>query len=104
MKFSSTTRQQREYGEFEEKLKHSVYLDNLSPLVRIPILKTTLGKFGVVVCIDRTFSQHSDQRLNVLWTCVSRGSSWQFQTTNQEYWLCIQIHVFARIQIVNHPF
>lgn len=59
MEHSSTTQQQREYAEFEEKLKRTVYLDNLSPLVTIPILKTALGQFGVVIsaqilpnCVD----------------------------------------------------
>lgn len=49
MERSSTTQQQREYADFQQKLKRTVYLDNLSPLVTIPIVKTALGQFGVVV-------------------------------------------------------
>jgi hypothetical protein len=49
MERSSTTQQQRECADFEEKLKRTVYLDSLSPLVTVPILKTALGQFGVVV-------------------------------------------------------
>eukprot|EP01018_Ginkgo_biloba_P010879 Gb_17103 [translate_table: standard] len=42
-------RQQKDYAAFEEKVKRTVYLDNLSPLVTVPILKTALGQFGTVV-------------------------------------------------------
>eukprot|EP01018_Ginkgo_biloba_P020568 Gb_03270 [translate_table: standard] len=43
------TQQHKEYAAFEQKVKCTVYLDNLSPLVTVPILKTALGQFGTVV-------------------------------------------------------
>lgn len=49
MEQSSTTQHLKECADFEEKLKRTVYLDSLSPLVTIPILRTALGQFGVVV-------------------------------------------------------
>ncbi|GLJ16779.1 hypothetical protein SUGI_0288940 [Cryptomeria japonica] len=44
----SLREQEEEYATFKEKVKRTVYLDNLSPLVTIPILKNALGQFGVV--------------------------------------------------------
>ncbi|GLJ16789.1 hypothetical protein SUGI_0289160 [Cryptomeria japonica] len=45
----SLRKQQEEYTAFEEKVKRTVYLDNLSPLVSIPILRNGLGQFGEVL-------------------------------------------------------
>ncbi|KAG9444758.1 hypothetical protein H6P81_016098 [Aristolochia fimbriata] len=39
----------KEYAEFEEKVKRTVYLDNLGPQVTASVLKTALGQFGNVI-------------------------------------------------------
>ena len=48
-KNKSMTQEQRDYAAFEEKVKRTVYLDNLSPQVTVPILNTALGQFGKVL-------------------------------------------------------
>ncbi|XP_068660243.1 ASI1-immunoprecipitated protein 1-like isoform X2 [Aristolochia californica] len=39
----------KEYTEFEEKVRRTVYLDNLGPQVTNSVLKTALGQFGNVI-------------------------------------------------------
>ncbi|KAH9330506.1 hypothetical protein KI387_002614, partial [Taxus chinensis] len=46
---NSLRQQQKEYADFNEKVKRTVFVDNLSPLITIPILKNALGQFGAVV-------------------------------------------------------
>ncbi|KAI3869772.1 hypothetical protein MKW98_030953 [Papaver atlanticum] len=41
-----------EYVAFEEKVKRSVYIDNLSPQVTDAVLKTALGQFGTVESVQ----------------------------------------------------
>ncbi|RZC74343.1 hypothetical protein C5167_049816 [Papaver somniferum] len=41
-----------EYAAFEEKVKRTVYIDNLSPLVTDAVLKTALGQFGTVESVQ----------------------------------------------------
>ncbi|XP_077248848.1 uncharacterized protein LOC143888344 isoform X3 [Tasmannia lanceolata] len=43
---------QNEYATFEEKMRKTVYLDNLSPEVTIPVLRTALGQFGIVTNVQ----------------------------------------------------
>eukprot|EP00252_Welwitschia_mirabilis_P013274 TRINITY_DN2925_c0_g1_i1.p1 TRINITY_DN2925_c0_g1~~TRINITY_DN2925_c0_g1_i1.p1 ORF type:complete len:206 (-),score=55.78 TRINITY_DN2925_c0_g1_i1:227-844(-) len=38
-----------EYRDFEEKVKRTVYIDNLTPSVTVPILKKALEQFGTVI-------------------------------------------------------
>jgi len=54
------TQQQKDYADFQEKLKRTVCLDNLAPVVTLPILKTALGQFGVVV--DAQILPNSDPK------------------------------------------
>ncbi|XP_077240111.1 ASI1-immunoprecipitated protein 1-like [Tasmannia lanceolata] len=42
----------KEYAEFAEKMRRTVYLDNLSPQVTVAILKTALGQFGNVTNVQ----------------------------------------------------
>ncbi|CAA6662386.1 unnamed protein product [Spirodela intermedia] len=37
------------YKEFMEKVKRTVFIDYLSPMVTVPILKTAIGQFGNVL-------------------------------------------------------
>ena len=37
-----------EYAAFEEKVRRSVYLDNLSPKVTEPIVNKAISQFGIV--------------------------------------------------------
>lgn len=37
------------YGEFMEKVKRTVFIDYLSPVVTVPVLKTAIGQFGNVL-------------------------------------------------------
>lgn len=39
---------QADYATFQEKVKRTVYLDNLSPQVTEPVVRTALGQFGNV--------------------------------------------------------
>lgn len=41
-----------EYAAFEDKVKHTVYIDNLSPHVTESVLRTALDQFGTVVNIQ----------------------------------------------------
>lgn len=41
-----------EYAAFEEKVKRTVYIDNLSPQVTEAVLKTALNQFGNVVSVQ----------------------------------------------------
>ncbi|XP_058088309.1 uncharacterized protein LOC131235183 [Magnolia sinica] len=43
------TSTQNEYSAFEDKVRRTVFLDNLSPQVTLSVLKTALGQFGNVV-------------------------------------------------------
>lgn len=43
---ASTT--ETEYAAFLEKVKRTVYVDNLSPQVTEPVLRTALDQFGMV--------------------------------------------------------
>ncbi|XP_023514768.1 uncharacterized protein LOC111778981 [Cucurbita pepo subsp. pepo] len=40
-----------QYAKFEEKVKRTVYVDNLSPQVTEPVLRTALDQFGTVVSV-----------------------------------------------------
>ncbi|XP_072971605.1 ASI1-immunoprecipitated protein 1-like [Typha angustifolia] len=40
------------YAEFEEKVKRTVLLDNLSPQVTTSVIKTALDQFGAVVSVE----------------------------------------------------
>ncbi|KDP43832.1 hypothetical protein JCGZ_20842 [Jatropha curcas] len=40
---------QEEYAAFEEKVKRTVYIDNLSPQVTEAVLKSALNQFGIVL-------------------------------------------------------
>ncbi|OVA18705.1 RNA recognition motif domain [Macleaya cordata] len=42
----------KEYAAFEEKVKRTVYIDNLSPQVTEAVLKTALGQFGSVTNVQ----------------------------------------------------
>ncbi|KAJ9671170.1 hypothetical protein PVL29_027245 [Vitis rotundifolia] len=42
---------QNEYALFEQKVKRTVYIDNISPQVTDAVLKTALNQFGTVVSI-----------------------------------------------------
>ncbi|XP_058088215.1 uncharacterized protein LOC131235105 [Magnolia sinica] len=43
------TSTQNEYAAFEDKVRRTVFIDNLSPQVTTSVLKTALGQFGNVV-------------------------------------------------------
>ncbi|KAJ6794876.1 Uncharacterized protein M6B38_228210 [Iris pallida] len=40
------------YAEFQEKVKRTVFLDNLSPQVTAAVIKTALGQFGETVNVE----------------------------------------------------
>lgn len=40
---------EEEYAAFENKVKCSVYIDNLSPLVKESVIKAALDQFGNVI-------------------------------------------------------
>eukprot|EP00262_Sarcandra_glabra_P007281 TRINITY_DN19994_c0_g1_i1.p1 TRINITY_DN19994_c0_g1~~TRINITY_DN19994_c0_g1_i1.p1 ORF type:complete len:200 (+),score=39.30 TRINITY_DN19994_c0_g1_i1:340-939(+) len=42
---------QKEYAAFEEKVRRTVFIDNLSPQATVPVLKMALGQFGNVVSV-----------------------------------------------------
>lgn len=43
---------EEEYAAFEEKVKRTVYVDNLSPLVNESILRSAFGQFGNVISVE----------------------------------------------------
>ncbi|KAH7680940.1 RNA recognition motif domain-containing protein [Dioscorea alata] len=45
-------RLEKAYAAFQEKVKRTVYLDNISPQVNIPVIRTALGQFGNVVNVE----------------------------------------------------
>ncbi|KAL6007634.1 hypothetical protein ACLOJK_033133 [Asimina triloba] len=50
--FQMGTPADKEYAAFEEKVKRTVYVDDLSPQVTAAVLKTALDQFGTVVSIQ----------------------------------------------------
>lgn len=46
------TSAETEYAAFEEKVKHTVYIDNLSPLVSESVMRNALEQFGSVKSIQ----------------------------------------------------
>lgn len=83
MERSSTTQQQKEYADFEEKLKRTVYLDSLSPMVTIPILKTALGQFGVVTSAQ-IFPNYLDPKNAAVSALVEMQNERQAENTVRE--------------------
>lgn len=49
---TSSEQAKKEYAEFEEKVKRTVFLSNLSPLVTTAVIETALGQFGKVVNVE----------------------------------------------------
>lgn len=49
---TSAEQARKEYAEFEEKVKKTVFLDNLSPQVTASVIETALGQFGNVVNVE----------------------------------------------------
>ncbi|WOK97430.1 hypothetical protein Cni_G06138 [Canna indica] len=49
---TSSEAAKKAYAEFEEKVKRTVFLDNLSPQVTVPVIKQALGQFGNVVNVE----------------------------------------------------
>lgn len=47
--YMGTSSAHQEYQAFEDKVRRTVYLDNLSPQVTVAVLKMALGQFGNVV-------------------------------------------------------
>ncbi|KAH7442677.1 hypothetical protein KP509_03G098800 [Ceratopteris richardii] len=41
-----------EYQKFEEKVKRSLLLEDVTPQVTVPMIQTALGQFGTVISID----------------------------------------------------
>lgn len=48
----SSEQAKKEYAEFEEKVKRTVFLSNLSPLVTAAVIETALGQFGKVINVE----------------------------------------------------
>ncbi|KAM0939927.1 putative RNA recognition motif domain, nucleotide-binding alpha-beta plait domain superfamily [Dioscorea sansibarensis] len=49
---AASERLRKEYAAFQEKVKRTVYLDNISPQLNIAVIKTALGQFGNVVNVE----------------------------------------------------
>lgn len=49
---TSSEQAKKEYAEFEEKVKRTVFLSNLSPLVTAAVIETALGQFGKVINVE----------------------------------------------------
>ena len=49
---TSSAQARKEYAEFEEKVKRTVFLDNLSPQVTSAVIETAFGQFGSVVSVE----------------------------------------------------
>ncbi|KAF8405756.1 hypothetical protein HHK36_007833 [Tetracentron sinense] len=50
--FYMGTPDHKEYAAFEEKVRRTIYIDNLSPQVTGAVLKTALGQFGTVTDVQ----------------------------------------------------
>lgn len=44
--------EEAEYAAFEEKVQRTVYIDNLSPRVTEPVVRTALNQFGNVKKVE----------------------------------------------------
>lgn len=42
----------KEYNDFKEKVRRTVFLDHLSPQVTVPVIETALGQFGNVLNVE----------------------------------------------------
>ncbi|KAK9101549.1 hypothetical protein Scep_024979 [Stephania cephalantha] len=62
------TSAEKEYADFEDKVKRTVYFDNLSPKVKESVLKTALSQFGTVVGVQfiPNYSQFNNMPLCAL--------------------------------------
>lgn len=49
---AASERLEKAYAAFQERVKRTVYLDNISPQVNIPVIRTALGQFGNVVNVE----------------------------------------------------
>lgn len=52
MSTTSSEQARKEYAEFEEKVRKTVFVDNLSPQVTQAVIETALGQFGNVVNVE----------------------------------------------------